>query len=138
MLSPSLQLQRANIRSKKKLTTLTADCRADTTLYILQMQQSCPPPKLPREIQSVSSPSVATIPNIAAEIPARAVLLLPPLLTEPTSISQPSAVTSRGSSTACLQHSKPRNRDLGPGCFWKCELPLVCVAGADLFCLTTI
>lgn len=103
MFFPSLQLQQANIRSKKKLATLTGDCRADTTLYILQMQQSCPPPKVPREIHSVASLSVATIPSIAAEIPAWAVLLLPPpLLVESTKISQPPAVTSRG-----LFHSPP-------------------------------
>lgn len=129
MFFPSLKLQQANIRSKKKLATLTGDCRADTTLYILQMQQSCPPPKVPREIHSVTSLSVTTIPNIAAEIPAWAVLLLPPLLVEPTRISQPSAVTSRGSSTAHLQHSKKRNRNLGLGCFWKCELLYLCLCG---------
>lgn len=110
------------------MATLTEDCRADTTLYI-QMQQSCPPPKLTKEIHSVSSLFVDTISNIAAEIPARAALLLPPLLTEPTSISQPSAVTSRGSSMTCLQHSKPRNRDLGLGCFWKYGLLYLCLCG---------
>lgn len=135
MLSPSLQLQQANVRSRKKLAPLTGDCRADTTLYILQMQQSCPPPKLARAVHRVSSLSVATIPSTAAEIPARAALLLPPLLTEPMRASQPSAVTSRGSSMACLQHRKPRNRDLRLGCLWHVSL-FTCVyeVGADHFC----
>lgn len=135
MLSPSLQLQRANIRSKKKLATLTGDCRADTTLYILQMHQRCPPPELARALHSISPLSVAIIPNTAAEIPARAVLLLPPLLTVPTSTSQPSAGTSRGSSLVCLQCRKPRNRDLGLGCLWHVNLfTCVCEVGADFFC----
>lgn len=111
------------------MATLTRDCRADTTLYLLQMQQSCPPPKLTREIHSVSSLLAATISNITAEIPASDALLLVPLLTEPTSISQPSAVKSRGSSATCVQHSKPRNRDLGLGCFWKCEHFYLCLCG---------
>lgn len=134
---PFLAAAASQHQSKKKLAALSRDCRADTTLYILQMQQSCPPPKGPREIHTVSalSLSLATIPNIAAEIPARAVLLLPPLLQEPTSISQASAVTSRGSSMACLQHSKQRNWGAsGNVNFFTC----VCVAGADLFCLPTI
>lgn len=50
------------------------------------------------------------------------VLLLPPLLTEPTSTAQPSAATSGAFPQPALQHSKAKHRDTELVCLWQHEL----------------